>query len=103
MYHFLRDCSEHDLTLGVFLLTKDDGSASLNNSEIFRLGFCAFQFQSDLLGLLSFLSEDWLCLPTETFLLHITSPLSLGSKGGLTCFVLRNFLDCMFLRLSAIS
>merc|ERR1712014_262725 len=95
--------SEHNLTLGLLLLTKDDGSASFDASEIFRLGLCALQLQHNLFGLLSLLSEHWLGLTTETFLFHIVTSLSLSGEGGFTSLVLGDFLSGMTSSLSAVS
>ena len=95
-------CSEHDLTLGVLLLTKDNGSASFDDSEIFRLGLSALELQHDLLGLLCLLSEDRLGLTSETLLFHIISSLSLSDEGSLTSLVLGYLLDGMLLGFSAV-
>ena len=96
------NCSEHDLSLGILLFTKDNGSASFNNSEIFRFGLGALKLEGNLLGLLCLLSEDWFGLSTETFLFHIISSLTLGDKGGFTRFVLGNLVGSVLLELWAV-
>lgn len=102
--HCIKDsCSEHDLTLSVVFLTKDNGFASLNNLEVSCLGLGAFELKHNLLGLLCLLSEDRFGLTTETLLFHIISSLTLGSLGSLTGFVLRNFMNSVLFGLWAIS
>merc|ERR1712196_728608 len=95
-------CSEQNLTLGLLLLTKDNGSTSLDASEIFRLGLCALELQHNLFGLLSLLSENGLGLTSEAFLFHIVTSLSLGGERSLTSFVLRDFLGGVASGLSAV-
>ena len=94
--------SEHDLTLGNFLLTEDEGLASFDDSERLGFGLGAFELEDDFLGVLSLLSEDWLGLSTESLLFHIISSLSLGDKGGFTRFVLGNLVGCVLLELWAV-
>ena len=96
-----RSGSEHDLTLGYFLLTEDEGLASLDDSERFGFALRAFKFEHDFLGVLGLLSEDWLGLSTETLLFHIISSLTLGDKGGFTRLVLGNFVGSVLLQLWA--
>ena len=100
--HVYLSCSEHDSTLGVLLLTEDNGSASLDASEIFGLGLRALELQHNLFGLLCLLSEHWLGLSSETLLFHIVTSLSLSGERGLTSLVLRDFLGCVAAGLSAV-
>ena len=90
------------MTLGNFLLTEDEGLASLDDSERFGFGLGAFELEDDFLGVLSLLSEDWLGLSTETLLFHIISSLTLGDKGGFTRFVLGNLVGGVLLELWAV-
>lgn len=50
-----------------------------------------YKLQDDLLGGLSLLPKDGLCLSTETLLFAIVTPLSLGNQRILALLVLRNF------------
>ena len=90
-------CSEHNLSLGVFFLTKNNGLASLNNSETLGLGLRAFELKDNLLSLLCLLSEDGLSLTAESLLLHVITSLSLSDQGVLALLVLRHFVNCVFL------
>ena len=93
--------SEHNLTLLVLLLSEDEGLGSFDDSETLGLGLSAFELEHDLLGLLGLFLEDWLGLPSESLLFHIISSLTLGSGGGLTGLVLRDFMGGVLLQLSA--
>ena len=75
-------------TLGDFLLTEDEGLASLDWGHSSSLAGTTFKFESDLLGGLSLLSEDGLGLSTETLLLGIISSLTLSGGGVLSLLVL---------------
>ena len=97
-----KSCSEHNSTLGLLLLTKDNGSASFDNSEIFGLGFSALELEHNLFGLLCLLSENGLGLSSKSLLFHIVTSLTLGGQGSLTSLVLGNFLDGVALCLSAV-
>ena len=96
--------SEEDLVLvDNILLSEDDGLASLDSSETSGLRFSALELEHNLLGVLGLLSEDGLGLTSETCLLHIISSLSLSVFGSLSCLVLRNFVNSVFLQLWAMS
>ena len=95
--------SEHDHALGVLLLAKHEGLASLDHTEALCLALGALELEHDLLGVLCLLSEDGLGLSTETLLLHVISSLTLSSLGGLTSLVLGDFVSGMLLELPAIS
>ena len=95
--------SEHDHALGVLLLAKHEGLASLDHTEALCLALGALELEHDLLGVLCLLSEDGLGLSTETLLFHIISSLTSGSKGILSFLVLGNLVDSMLLELSAVS
>ena len=66
------------------------------------LGLGALQLEHDLLGLLGLLPENRLGLPTESFLLHIISPLALGDYGVLTLLVLGHLMDGVSLLFPAV-
>ena len=89
--------SECNLTLNVILFTKNESLASLEYSETLGLGFGALELEYDLFGLLGLLSEDWLGLSSETFLLHVISSLTLSCFGIFTLLVLGNFVKSVFL------
>ena len=89
--------SECNLTLDVILFTKNESLASLEYSETLAFGFGALELEYDLFGLLGLLSEDWLGLSSEPFLLHVISSLSLSCFRSFTCLVLRNFVKSVFL------
>ena len=89
--------SECNLTLNVILFTKNESLASLEYSETLGLGFGALELEYDLFGLLGLLSEDWLSLSSETFLLHVISSLTLSCFGIFTLLVLGNFVKSVFL------
>ena len=61
-------------------LSKDESLASLDWVESSSLADCALELKSDLLGGLCLLSEDGLCLSSETLLLSIISSLSLSHQ-----------------------
>ena len=90
-------CSEHNLSLGVLLLSEDEGLASLDNSETLGLGLGALELEHDLLGVLGLLSEHGLGLSSESLLLHIVSSLSLGGLGGLPSLVLGDLVESVLL------
>ena len=96
-------CSEEDLTLGVLFLSEDESFASLENVERFGLGLGALKLEHDLFCLLGLLPENGLCLPTESFLLHIISPLALGHDGVLAFLVLGHFMHGVSLLFPAVS
>ena len=85
------------MTLNVILFTKNESLASLEYSETLGLGFGALELEYDLFGLLGLLSEDWLSLSSETFLLHVISSLTLSCFGIFTLLVLGNFVKSVFL------
>ena len=94
--------SEHDLALGVLLLSDNNTLGSFDGSERLALSGGTLKLEDDLLGLLSLLSEDGLGLSTESLLFHIISSLSLGDKGSLTGFVLGDFVERVLLQLWAV-
>jgi hypothetical protein len=56
---------------------------------VFALG--ALEFQSDLLGNLGLLLEDWLLLSSESLLFVVVSSSSLGEERLFSFFVLGDF------------
>ena len=89
------------MALGNFLLTEDEGLASLDDSERFGLALGAFELEHDFLSVLGLLSEDRLGLSTESGLLHVISSLTLSDQGGFTTLVLGNFVGGVLLQLWA--
>jgi hypothetical protein len=86
----------------LFLLSELESLATLKweHSLAFALG--ALDLQDDLLGGLGLLSEDGLCLTTETLLLGIVTSLTLSDKGSLTSLVLSDLMTRMLLASLAI-
>ena len=97
-----RGGSEHDLALGVLLLSDNNTLGSFDGSERLALSGGTLKLEDDLLGLLSLLSEDGLGLSTESLLLHIISSLTLSDEGSLTGFVLGNLVKRVLLQLWAV-
>ena len=95
--------SEHNHTLSVFFLTKDESFASLQDSVSFGLGLSAFELEHDLLGVLCLLSKDRFGLSSETCLLLSVSSFTLGKFSDLSFFVLGDFVVCVSLCLPAVS
>ena len=77
--------------------TENKGLASLENLTSSSLACRAFESQSDLPGLLCFLSEDGFSLTTEALLLGLVSPISKSKTGFLAGLVLSHFMNCMLL------
>ena len=97
MIEYYNCCSECNLSLNIIFFTKNESLASLEDSETFTFSFCALELEYDLFGLLGLLSEDWLGLSSETFLLHVISSLTLSCFRIFTFLVLRNFMKSVFL------
>ena len=97
MIEYYNYCSECNLTLNIIFFTENESLASLEYSETFAFSFSALELEYDLFGLLSLLSEDWLGLPSETFLLHVISSLTLSCFRIFAFLVLRNFMKSVFL------
>ena len=98
------DDSEEDTALVLAGVgAHDERLAAAEQLAASDLALGALQSEGDLLGVLGLLSEDGLGLTTETLLFHVVSSLSLGKLGSFTGLVLRNFVDCVFLQLWAIS
>ena len=70
--------------------------------ERLGLGLRALELEHDLLGLLGLLPENRLGLSTESFLLHIISPLALGDDGVLALLVLGHLVHGVLLCLPAV-
>ena len=83
-------------TLG---LSKNEGSASLENFTSSSLALGTFKPQCDLFGLLGFLSEDRLSLTTESLLLGLVSPSSLSHFANLASLVLSHLVNFVNLAL----
>ena len=71
--------------------------------ERLGLGLGALELEDDLLGVLGLLPEDGLGLSTESLLLHIISPLSLGHQRVLALLVLGHLVHGVLLFLPAVS
>ena len=94
--------SEEDLTLGVLFLSEDESFASLEHVEGLGLGLRALELEHDLLGLLGLIPENRLGLSTESFLLHIISPLALSDDRVLTLLVLGHLMHRVSLLFPAV-
>jgi hypothetical protein len=94
--------SEDGTSLCDFLLTKNEGLATLNGNHSSSLAGTAFKLESNLLCGLCLLSENGLGLTSITLLFSIISSLSLGSEGSLTGLVLRHFVNLMLLAFLAV-
>ena len=95
--------SEDWSTLGDFFFTKNEGLAPLNRDHSSSLANVALELESNLLGSLCLLSENRLGLSTETLLLSIISPFSLGYEWCLTCLVLGHLVGSMLFAFLAVS
>ena len=93
--------SKEDLSFGVDLFAEDESLASSDNfaSSAFALG--ALELEGDLLGVLCLLAEHGLGLTSETLLLGIVSPLTLGCERILSLLVLRHLMDAVLATLLA--
>jgi len=67
--------------------------ATLDGDLFLEFTTSAFHSQDNLLGSLSLLLEDRLCLTTKTLLFTIVSSLTLGEKRGFTGLVLGYFVE----------
>jgi hypothetical protein len=94
--------SEEDLTLGVGLLAKNEGLAAADNLAATNLAGTALELESNLLGGLGLLAENWLGLATEARLLGSVPAITLGLACRLSLLVLRHLVDLVFLALHAI-
>jgi hypothetical protein len=101
--HWRLASSEHGTTGGSLLLTEDESSGSLDNTEASALGLSALELKGDLLGLLGLLSEDGLGLTTETLLLHVISALTESDAGVFALLVLRDLMKSVLLGLHAVA
>ena len=100
--------SEHNLTLGLLLLSEDERSAALDGVASLDLALLAgllvlddsLKLDGGLLSQLGLLAEDGFGLATKSLLLGIVTTLSLSSGGVLTLLVLSNLpgdvLACFF-------
>jgi hypothetical protein len=82
------------------LLSKFEMLGSLETQLLLGLTFLTFQTQDDLTGSLCLLVEDGFGLSTETHLLGIVTPFSLGKIRSLTSLVLCHLVESMLLALS---
>ena len=87
------------ITSSLVLLAEDEGTASLEDAELPRLGLGALELQGDLLGLLSLLAEDGLSLTTEALLLHVVTALTESVLGIFALLVLGDLVDGVLLGL----
>ncbi len=98
----LTDCSEKNLSLGVFFLSKNEWFASTNDLASADLASVALKLEGNLLGCLCLLSEHGFGLTTETFLLGIVAAFALSSGGILALLVLGDLVDLMLAALHAV-
>ena len=102
--------SEENLTLGILLLSEDEGSASRDGETLSDLPIKArslvfdrsLKLDSSLLGELGLLAEDGLGLATKAFLLSIITTFALSCGGVFAFLVLRNFPDNVLASLFAV-
>ena len=92
-------CSEKNLTLCVFFLSKNEWFASADDLASTDLAGSALKLDCNLLGCLCLLAEDWLGLATETLLLGVISSLALSGSGVFAFFVLRDLVQLVLLAL----
>ena len=74
----------------------------LDGLHALGLALGALQLEHDLLGGLGLLVEDGLRLTSETLLLLLVSPVTLGLAGLLTSLVLRHLVGGVLLALAAV-
>ena len=94
--------SEDGASLCDFLLSEDEGLATLDGDHSSSLAGTALKLEGNLLGGLCLLSENGLGLTSVTLLFSIISSLSLGSQGSLTGLILRHFVNLMLLAFLAV-
>jgi len=95
-------CSEKNLTLCVFFLSKNEWFASTNDFASTNLAGVAFKLKGNLLCGLCLFSEDWLGLTSETSLFCIVASLALSSGGILTLLVLGDLVDLVLAAFHAV-
>lgn len=96
--------SEKDASLVGFsgVSSEDESLAATEHLASSSLALGAFESKSDLLGLLGLLSEDGLCLSTETLLLRLITAGTLGETSLLTLLVLSHLVFSVILALLAV-